>query len=333
MDRIAGRSLRSTRRALLLSVALQALVGAGTAAAQAPGGPLKLVVPFAPGGGQDSIARYLATELTARLGTPVIVDNKAGAGGIIAADAVAKAKPDGTTVLLATGGAISIAPHLQAKLPYSPLQDFAPVAMVADTPMVLAVRTQSAYGTALELVQAAKAQPGQVTYASTGSGTVSHLTGELLAQGAGIKLTHVAYKGASPAIVDLLSGQVAAIVTSAASIEPMVEGGKVRVLATFTNAPLPNLHGVPTVQQAIGIGRLAVPVWSGLLAPANTPRPVLERLANEVLAICRSPQTQQRLRQLGAEATCAGSAEFGRLIAEDSARWKQVTSSGNMKAE
>jgi tripartite-type tricarboxylate transporter receptor subunit TctC len=331
MDRIAGLSLRRARRALLLALALP-LLGA-PAAAQVPPRPIKLVVPFAPGGGQDAIARYLATELAGRLGTSVMVENKAGAGGVLAADAVAKAPADGTVLLLASGGAISIAPHLQPKLPYQPAQDFAPVAMVADTPMVVAVRTASPYRNLTDLVQAAKAQPGHVTYASTGNGTVSHLTGELLAQGAGVKVTHVAYKGASPAIVDLLSGQVAAIVTSAASIEAMVEGGKARVLATFTQGPLASLPGVPTVQQAIGVAGLAVPVWSGVLAPAKAPRALLERLSSEVLAICRLPQTQQRLRQSGAEATCAGSADFGRVIAEDGERWKQVVQRGNIKAE
>jgi tripartite-type tricarboxylate transporter receptor subunit TctC len=146
-------------------------------------------------------------------------------------------------------------------------------------------------------------------------------------------LTHVAYKGASPAIVDLLSGQVAAIVTSAASIESMVEGGKARVLATFTNAPLASLPGVPTVQQAIGVSGLVVPVWSGLLAPAKTPRALLDRVSSEVLAICRLPQTQQRLRQSGAEATCAGGADFGKVIADDSERWKQVVQRGSIKAD
>lgn len=291
------------------------------------------MVPFAPGGAQDVIGRYLASQLGGRLGAPVVVENKAGAGGVIAADAVAKSPADGTTLLLATGGAISIAPSLLAKLPYKVSQDFAPVAMVADTPMVLAVRTESSFRTLPDLVKAASAQPGQVSYASTGNGTVSHLTGELFAQAAGIKLTHVPYRGASPATVDLLGGQVASIVTSAASIEPMVEGGKARVLATFTAAPIATLPGVPTVQQATGLSGLAVPVWVGLMAPAKTPAAVLERLSTEVLAICRLPETQKRLQAVGAQATCAGSAEFGGLISEDSKRWERVIQAGSIKGE
>lgn len=317
----------------MLALALFPLMSHGPVSAQAPSRPIKIVVPFAPGGSQDTIARYFATELSGRLGTPVVVENKAGAGGVIAAEAVAKAQPDGTTLLLATGGAISIAPHLLPKLPYRPLEDFAPIAMVADTPMVLAVRSQSSYKSVADLLRAAKAQPGQVTYASTGNGTVSHLTGELFAQSTGVKLTHVPYRGAAPGIVDLLGGQVAAIVTSAASIETMVDSGKARVLAAFTTAPLANLPGVPTVQQATGVSGLAIPVWSGLMAPAKAPGPVLQRLSTELLAICRLPQTQQRLRESGAEATCAGSADFGRVIAEDAERWRQVTARGNFKAE
>jgi tripartite-type tricarboxylate transporter receptor subunit TctC len=209
-------------------------------AQQANDKPLRIVVPFAAGGAQDVIARYLGAKLTEKLGGTVIVDNKAGAGGIVAADAVAKAT-DGATVLLATGGAITIAPHLQAKLPYDPAHDLAPVALVGDTPMTIAVRTESPYKTLADVLRDAKAKPGQVTYASTGNGTVSHLTGALLAQATGVDLLHVPYRGAAPALTDLLGGQVALIVTSAASIEPMVASSKARVLGTFSRAALPSL--------------------------------------------------------------------------------------------
>jgi len=333
MDRFPALPRRLARCALALGLVTQALMTSGAAFGQELSRPIRLVVPFAPGGAQDVIGRYLASQLSSRLGTPVVVDNKAGAGGVIAADAVAKSPADGTTLLLATGGAISIAPHLMARLPYKAQQDFAPIAMVADTPMVLAVRTDSSFHALPDLVKAASAQPTQVSYASTGNGTVSHLTGELFAQAAGVKLTHVPYRGASPAIVDLLSGQVASIVTSAASIEPMVEGGKARVLATFTASPISTLPGVPTVQQASGVSGLAVPVWVGLLAPAKTPPAVLDRLGTEVLAICRLPETQKRLQAVGAEATCAGSADFARLISEDSRRWERVVQRGNIKSE
>ena len=233
--------------------------------------PLHIVVPFAPGGAQDVIGRYLGTKLTARLGVPVIIDNKAGAGGVIAADAVAKAAPDGNTLLLATGGAITVAPHLNAKLPYDARRDFVAVAMVADTPMTLDVRAQSPYTSVADVLRDAKARPGQVSFGSTGNGTVSHLTGELFAQTAGVQLLHVPYRGAAPAITDLLGGQVALMVTSATSIEPMVQDNKARALASFTTARLPTLRGAPTMAEASGFKGLEVPVWVGLLAPAKTP--------------------------------------------------------------
>ncbi|MBS0340715.1 MAG: tripartite tricarboxylate transporter substrate binding protein [Proteobacteria bacterium] len=325
--------LRLARCCLALGLATTALMSSVGAFAQELPKTIRLVVPFAPGGAQDVIGRYLASQLSSRLGTPVVVENKAGAGGVIAADAVAKAAADGATLLLATGGAISIAPHLLAKLPYQAQQDFAPLALVADTPMVLAVRSDSSYRTLQDLLKDARTQPGQVSYASTGNGTVSHLTGELFAQAAAVKLTHVPYRGASPAMVDLMGGQVASIVTSAASIEPMVEGGKARVLATFTAAPISTLPGVPTVEQAAGISGLAVPVWVGLMSPAKTPPAILARLGTEILAVCRLPETQKRLQAVGAQATCAGSADFARLVSEDSARWANVVQRGNIKGE
>jgi tripartite-type tricarboxylate transporter receptor subunit TctC len=317
--------------AFLAGAALLVPCAAQTVAPDAK--PLRIVVPFAPGGAQDVIGRYLANHLSTRLGIPVVVENKTGAGGAIAADAVAKAAPDGTTLLLATGGAISIAPHFNAKLPYEPRRDFASVAMVADTPMTLAVRAQSAYSSVADMLNDAKTRPGQVSYASTGNGTVSHLTGELLAQAAGVKFLHVPYRGAAPAITDLLGGQVAMIVTSAASIDPMVEDRKARVLASFTTARIPTLRGAPTMSEASAIKGLEVPVWVGLLAPAKTPASMLEKLATEIVAVCKLPETQERFKGLGALPACAGPRELDKVIVDDLQRWGKVIQQGNIKAE
>jgi tripartite-type tricarboxylate transporter receptor subunit TctC len=264
---------------------------------------------------------------------PVVIDNKAGAGGVIAADAVAKAAPDGNTLLLATGGAISIAPHLNTKLTYDPRKDFAPVALVADTPMTLSVRGQSPYTSVADVIKDAKARPGQVTFASTGNGTISHLTGELFAQTAGVHLLHVPYRGAAPAMTDLLGGQVALIVTSSASIDPMVEDKKARVLATFTTQRLPNFKDVPTMNEASGVKGLEVPVWVGLLAPAKTPAAVVEKLAAEISAVCKLPETQERFKGLGALATCGGSKELAKVVSDDYERWGKVIKQGNIKGE
>ncbi|WPH14535.1 Bug family tripartite tricarboxylate transporter substrate binding protein [Variovorax paradoxus] len=294
--------------------------------------PLRIVVPFAPGGAQDVIARYLGTKLTEKLGGSVIVDNKAGAGGILAADAVAKAT-DGATVLLATGGAVTIAPHLQARLPYDPVNDLAPVALVGDTPMTVAVRTESPYKTLADVLRDAKAKPGQLTYASTGNGTVSHLTGALLAQASGVDLLHVPYRGAAPALTDLLGGQVALIVTSAASIEPMVASGKARVLGTFSRAALPGLGTPPTVADAAGLAGMDVPVWVGVMAPARMPSASVEKLSAALVEVCNLPETRQRFAQLGAVNTCGGGAALGKVIAEDSQRWAKVIKQGGIKID
>lgn len=291
---------------------------------------LKIVVPFAPGGAQDVIGRYLAERLGPRLGATVIVENRAGAGGVIAADAVAKAAPDGATLLLATGGAISIAPHLQSKLPYDARRDFVAIAGVADTPMTLATSAQSAWRTVSDVLKEATAKPGAIAFASTGNATVSHLTGELFAQTAGVKLLHAPYRGAAPALNDLLGGQVPLIVTSTASIDPHVDAGRARVLATFTQQRV--WPQVPTMAEA-GHPGLDVPVWVGLLAPARTSPAMIERLANEILAVCQLPQTRERFKALGAEVRCQGSADFDKTIAADSARWGQVIRNAGIKVE
>jgi tripartite-type tricarboxylate transporter receptor subunit TctC len=306
---------------------------ASPALAQSAGKPLRMVIPFAPGGAQDVIGRYLGDKLAARLGATVVIDNRAGAGGALAADLVAKSAPDGNTVLLASGGAISIAPHLNPKLAYDPRRDFAAVALVADTPMTIAVRAESAYQSLADVLRDAKARPGALAYASTGNATVSHLTGELLAQSTGTKLLHVPYKGAAPALNDLLGGQVPLIVTSAASVDSMVEAGKVRVLATFSKAQLPNLQGRPTVAEAAGIAGLEVPVWVGVLAPAGTPVERLNQLAGEIASICRLPETQERFRGLGAVPTCGDRMALEKVLVDDSARWAGVIRQGGIKLE
>lgn len=317
-----------------LVLGLAATVGLATTPlwAQQNDKPLRIVVPFASGGAQDVIARYLGAKLTDKLGAPVIIDNKAGAGGIVAADAVAKAT-DGATVLLATGGAITIAPHLQAKLPYDPVHDLVPVALVGDTPMTLSVRTESPYKTLADVLRDAKAKPGQVTYASTGNGTVSHLTGALLAQAGGVNLLHVPYRGAAPALTDLLGGQVALIVTSVASIEPMVVSGKARVLGTFSRVALPSMGSAPTVGDATGLPGMEVPVWVGVMAPARMPAASVEKLSAALVEVCNLPETKQRFAQLGAVNTCGNAAALGKVISEDSQRWAKVIKQGAIKVD
>ncbi len=302
-------------------------------AAQTDSKPVRLVIPFTPGGAQDVIGRYLGDRLAKLRGSPVVVENKAGAGGELAADAVAKAAADGSVLLLATGGAINIAPLLNPKLPYDPKRDLIPIAMIADTPMTIAVRTESPYKTLAEVLRDAKSKPGQIAFASTGNATLSHLTGELLGQAAGVKLLHVPYRGAAPAITDLMGGQVPLIVTSVASINPMVEGGKARVLGTFTKSRLPNLGNPPTVAEATGLPGMDLPIWAGIMAPAKTPLDRIEKLSSELNGLCKLPETQAYFATLGAIVACGGHAAFANMLAEDSARWAQVIQKGGIKLD
>lgn len=306
---------------------------AAPAPAPADARVLKILVPFAAGGAQDVMARHLAPRLAARTGLTVVVENRAGAGGLLAADAVSKAGPDAPLLLMATGGAISIAPHLQAKLPYDPGRDLQPLALVADTPMTVAVRADSPLRNLADLVREARAKPGQLSYGSTGQGTVSHLAGALLAQAAGVELLHVPYKGAAPALTDLLGGQIGAVVMSAASVDAMADAGKLRVLGTFSRSHLASLGNPPTVAEALKLPGLEVPVWVGLLAPARLPPDQARRLADALLAVCRQDDTRQAFAALGATTTCAGPAELGQVIADDSQRWGAVVRKGQIRLE
>jgi len=312
-------------RTLILTATL-----AGTTVANSE--TLSIVVPFAPGGAQDTIARWYATQLDQRTDMTVIVENRPGAGGSLAADEVAQADPDGWTILQATGGAITIAPHLR-ELPYDPMTDFAPVAMIADTPMTLGVRADSEFQSLEDVIAAAQADPGGLAYASTGHTSVSHLTGALLAHAAGIELLHVPYQGAAPALTDLLGGIVPLIVTSAASIDQMVESGDARVLAVFSPVELSNLEGVPTIEEVLGAENLNSPVWAGFLAPAGTPQERIDELSAAIVEICNLPETQERYLSLGATQTCGDSDALAETIAEDYARWGEVISAAGITAE
>ena len=330
-----------TRSLALATLACLGLVLAQPTAVRAQGAgadplagrTIKLVVPFAPGGAQDIIGRHLGAKIATALSATVVVENKAGAGGVIAAESVARAEPDGLTLLLATGGAITITPHLNPKLPYDATRDFAPVGLVGDTPMTLAVAAGSPYRSVADVLRDARARPGVLTFASTGNGTVSHLTGELFAQRAGVQLVHVPYRGAAPAMADLLGGQVSLIVTSVASIEPMVKDGKARVLGSFTDKPVAAMQGAPTVAVASGIADLQVPVWVGVLAPVKTPKPVIDRLAAAIGGACAAADTRERLAGLGAVSVCGGPEALGRVIADDYRRWAEVIKTGGIKLQ
>lgn len=312
---------------------LQAIVAASAAALSAspalaagPGGyparPVTIVVPFAPGGGSDNIARLLAVRLSERTKASFIIDNKPGAGTNIGNEAVSRAAPDGQTLLFGQV-TLSINPSVYKGLRYNVQKDFAPVAQFATSPTVLVVASTTPARSVQEFIAHAKSNPGKVNFGSGGSGTSVHLAGELFASVTGTQMVHVPYKGSAPAMTDLIGGQIQAMFDTAPSALPHVAGGKVRALAVTGPRRLADLPHVPTFAEA-GVPDFDAPAWYGLLAPAKTPPAVVQYLNAQIQEILKEPATQQRLAQLGA-APAPGSPEaFGAFIRAESERWSAV---------
>lgn len=293
---------------------------------------LRIVVPFSAGGAQDTLARWFAQKLDERTDFQVFVENKPGASGTIAANEVAHAPTDTDqhTVLAASGAAITIAPHMGA-LTYDPLTDFVPIASTFDTPMTLAVRADSPFQNLEDVIAAAKDDPGGLPFASTGFGSISHLTGELLAQAADIELLHIPYQGAAPGLADLLGGDVPLMVTSAASIEQHVSSGAARVLVVFSPVELSNLADVPTVEDTLGVEGLNSPVWGGYLAPAAMSPDVVAELGTAIEEVCNLPETAEMFKRLGATNMCGDAERLEGIITQDYERWGRVIEQGGLR--
>ena len=288
-----------------------------------PKGPVTLVVPFPAGGPTDAMARVLALKLGERLGQQVVVDNKGGAGGSIAAEAVAKAAPDGQTLFFGTTGTMAINPSLYSKLRYDPVKDFAPVSLMATTMNVLVVNPEVPAKNLGELVKLAKAKPNTVSYGSAGNGSSNHLSGELLRSSAAVQITHVPYKGSAPALVDLLGGRLTMMFDTVAQQTGNIAAGKVRALAVTGPKRSPLLPDVPTAQES-GLKDYDVTIWFGVLAPAGTPAPVIERLNREMVAVMSTEEMKKKMQADGAEAKPTSPAEFAALIKHDMAKWGPV---------
>jgi tripartite-type tricarboxylate transporter receptor subunit TctC len=326
------------RRGLCLLAAAAALVtGLGLSLAPSPAlaafpdKPLRIIVPFAPGGGTDAITRSLGVGLSEALGQPVVVDNKPGAGTIIGTDAVAKSTPDGYTLVMATF-AHAVNPSLQPKLPYDTDKAFAPVALIGVSPNVLVVRTDRPWKTVADLVAAAKAKPDTLTFASQGNGTSAHLAGELFKSLAKVNIAHVPYRGAGPAMTDLLGGQVDMMFATAAAARPFVAGGKMRALAVTTAQRSPAYAGVPTMAEA-GVTGYAAESWYGLYVAAGTPKDVIERLN---AAVKRAVKTEAFVRQTQSEGLAVNVGapeELGRYVRAEEVRWRKVVKDGNITAD
>jgi tripartite-type tricarboxylate transporter receptor subunit TctC len=279
-------------------------------------------VPFPPGGGTDAIARDVANELTTTLKWNFVVENRPGSGGNIGVDAAAKSAPDGYTIVLGQTSNLAINPTLYGHLPYDPLKDLTPVALVASAPLVFVVKADSPYKNLADLVAAAKAKPGTLNFASPGNGTVTHLTGELLQKEAGVTFTHVPYKGGSMALTDLLGGRVQIYAGSVPTLLGHIKSGQLRAIVVTSAQRDPNLPQVPTVGETYK-GFEAV-TWFGFVAPAGTPQPIVAKLNAEINKALKTPELKKRLNDEGATVLGGSPEQFGTLIKSEIAKWAPV---------
>jgi tripartite-type tricarboxylate transporter receptor subunit TctC len=324
-------SLSSTlaRAGLVLAATVLA---AGSAFAAFPDKPIKIVVPFSPGGGTDLVARTAGIVMAQDLGQPVIVDNKPGAGTIIGTDYVAKSAPDGSTLVMATFAHV-VNPSLHAKLPFDWEKSFAPVMLMGRSPNVLVVRPDSPYHSVKDIIAAAKAHPGKLTFASQGSGTSAHLDGELFKALTGTNLTHIPYKGAGPALTDLLGGQVDMMFATASAAGPMIQSGRVRALGVTTKdrSPSPALATVPAIAETVP--GYAADAWYGLLAPAGTPPAVITRLNAAARKAVASDLFRSKVESEGLVPTPGTPEELAAYLKSEEARWSKVVKDAHITAD
>jgi tripartite-type tricarboxylate transporter receptor subunit TctC len=329
-----SHSLRRLGGALPLLLACAAAVHAQTPPAAPateayPNRTVTIVVPFPAGGGTDLGARLLAQKLAQKWGQGVVVDNRGGAAGLVGAEMVAKAKPDGYTLLIGNVGTQSINPSLYKKMPYDPDRAFTPVSLVAELPFVMMVSPTLQAKSVKEFVALAKASPDKLMFASSGSGGSPHLTGEIFAAAAGVRMTHVPYKGGTPAMTDLMGGHVDVLFASILESASYIKAGKLRGLAVTGSARSPTLPDLPTLAEA-GVPNAESGSWIGLLAPAGTPQAIVDKLAADVKTVLAVPETRQTLVEQGAVPRGTGPAELKTLIDTDRARYGRVIRDKNI---
>jgi len=309
-----------------------AALSSPTFAQSYPSKPVRLIAPSPPGSPVDIRARWIAEALTPAIGQPVVVENKAGAGGNIGTEAAAKSAADGYTLLLAHQGTFAINPHLYARAGYDPIADFAPVTRLVLSPLVLAVHPDMPVKSIADLIRLAKEKPGQLTFGSAGSGTPPHMAGELFRRAASIDVVHVPYKGASPALVDLMAGRLTYTFDSAAIQLPQVRTGKIKALAVTGSKRLPSLPDVPTVSES-GLPGFEYWSWMGICAPAGTPKEIVSRLNRTIVGILSTPQAREWLAAQGGEPVGDTPEEFAAFIRAELAKWGAVVRAGGITAE
>lgn len=318
------------RRSLLAALLAALAVPAG--AQTFPAKPIRMVVPFPPGGGTDIIAREVTQKLSTQLGWTFVIENKPGTGGNLGIDAVAKAAPDGYTLGLGQTSNLAINPTLYSKMPYDSVKDLAPVGLVASAPLVLVVATTSPYKTLADVVAASKAKPGSLNFASPGNGTVAHLSGELFQKTAGVKFTHVPYKGAAQAVTDLIGGQVELYMSSVPTMIGHIRNGKMRALAVTSTQRVDDLPQVPTIAESGYKGFESV-TWFGFVAPAGTPKDIVTRLNAEIGKALQAADVKKKLGDQGADVLGGTPEQFATLIKSDIARWAPVIKESGAKLD
>jgi tripartite-type tricarboxylate transporter receptor subunit TctC len=325
----------NVRIPLVFAAAAAVLSAAPVAIAQAPAyptKPIRIVVPFPPGGATDILARDVAQKLTDAWGQSVIVDNRPGAGGNIGSELVAKSAPDGYTLEMGTVGTHAINASLYAKMPYDNVKDFVPIILVAGVPNVLEVNPALPVNSVPELIAYAKANPGKLNFASSGNGTSIHLSGELFKAMAGVEMTHVPYKGSAPALQDLIAGQVQVMFDNLPPSLPQIRAGKLRALAVTSAARAPALPDVPTVAEA-GLPGFEASSWFGLLAPAGTPPAIVAQINAEVGKWLATPEAKENLAKQGANAAGGTPEDFAKHIAAETAKWAKVVKASGAKVD
>ncbi len=323
------------RRALLAALISVGATVPATALAQAssyPNKPIRIIVPFAVGGIADTFGRVIGIKLTEAWGQPVIIENKTGAGGNIGAELVAKSPADGYTLVIGNNGTHAVNVNLFKTIPFDPIKDFVPVAHIMEAEGLLVVNPSVKANSVSEIIEMARAQPGKLSYASGGLGTTSHLAGELFKSIAKVDIVHVPYKGNSPAIADLLSGQTQLSFATMPTVLPHVKGGKLRAIASIGLARTVALPDVPTVAES-GLPGFEVSNWIGLFAPAGTPPDIVAKLNAEVQKIMRSPDVQKRLEAEGARFIATTPAQFAAFQRDELLKWAKIIKDANIKAE
>ena len=305
---------------------------APVASPQYPNRPIRFIVPFPPGGSTDTYGRIVARKLAETLGQAIVIDNRPGAGGALGAELAAKAVPDGYTIWIGQDGNLALGPAMRANNNYDPVRDFAPVSLLVKTPQVIAVNEGSPLASLKDLVAAAKKNPGALTYGSAGLGTTGHILGVFFNQAAGIEVTHVPYKGAAPAMLDLRGGRITYLATSMPAAVQFAKDGKIRVLATSGRRRARVIPDIPTVAES-GYPNFETIIWHGVLAPAKTPRDVVMRLNREIVAALALPDVQKLLLAEGGELSPCTPAEFAEFLKSEVAKWAKVIKQAGITAE